>query len=318
MKNGKGNSVDKALSSSVSFKTIAATVGMAFVFQQLYHAVSTSSLSVQIPSAIVSHQKESIASLAEKNQKLIETTEIIAEGFEKLWTKAGHLVEQEHRILMEDFLAYFGVEPIHNIVVDPAIQHLIDAHNIYEDPYYKENAAEMEYRVRRYKSWIERGTVGDKRFYVKFTDNTRGYGLFANSHIRKGDVLGVYTAELTNRSWTTDYTWTYHSSVKGDDGKPLELGLDAKEKGNWFRFVNHADKAEDLNCEVAYVPYNNIWQVLYVATAPIAKDQEILVSYGESYWQARQLAGNAEIKQEKPADFQNVLSNIKKFRAGVY
>lgn len=313
MKNGKGNSVDHIADSSFSVKTVLASLGLAFVFQAAFIQFQDSP-SFKLPSQIAREQTTTITGLKAQNQKLLETAEVIATGFEQLWSKAEHLVDGKQKFYMEDFLSYFGIEPIHNTVIDPSLKALVDAHDITTDDLYKNNEDEMKYRIQKYSTWIDRGSEGDKRFYVKYTDVNRGYGLYADTYIRKGDVLGVYAAELTNSSYTTDYTWTYSSVIKNEQGKPIDLGLDSKEKGNWFLFVNHADKAKDLNCEVIYVPYKNIWHVMYVASKAISKDQEILVSYGESYWETRKLAGIQHI--EVVGEYKNVLDSIQKLRAG--
>ncbi|KAI9187976.1 hypothetical protein H9P43_002367 [Blastocladiella emersonii ATCC 22665] len=193
---------------------------------------------------------------------------------------------------MEHFLTHLGVVPIHNMEVEPSIKPIIDAHNIDDDEYGKADPAEITLRIKQFSSWAQRGTGGDQRFYVSFTDAVRGYGLFASTHIRRGDVLGVYAGVLTNASFTTDYVWTYLSEIPNPEkpGEILDLGIDAKLKGNWFRFANDGP-SELINSEVFYVPVNNMWHAMYVATRPIAPDEEILVSYGASYWAQRKMHG---------------------------
>ncbi|KAJ3359658.1 hypothetical protein GGF32_009108 [Allomyces javanicus] len=187
---------------------------------------------------------------------------------------------------MEHFLSHLGVDPIHHLAIDPDVQRYIATHDVTTDRSFTDNPDEMTKRVRKYGAWIERGTTLDQRYYVAYTDDVRGFGLFAASPIRKGDVLGVYAGVLTSRSHTTDYEWSYPSEIRDEAGNTMELGIDAKDRGNWFRFANDGDQ-DHLNAEVQYVPYRNVWNVMYVATKAIPVDGEVLVSYGNGYWSSR-------------------------------
>ncbi|KNE55096.1 hypothetical protein AMAG_01030 [Allomyces macrogynus ATCC 38327] len=196
------------------------------------------------------------------------------------------LMKPPHRFTMEHFLSHFGVEPIHHLAIDPAIQRFIAVHDVTTDKSFVDSPDEMTKRVRKYGAWIERGTSLDQRFYVAYTDDVRGFGLFAASPIRKGDVLGVYAGVLTNQSHTTDYEWSYPSDIRDEAGNTMNLGIDAKDRGNWFRFANDGDE-DHINAEVQYVPYRNVWNIMYVANKAIPVDGEVLVSYGHGYWSSR-------------------------------
>ncbi|ORZ39641.1 hypothetical protein BCR44DRAFT_1458403 [Catenaria anguillulae PL171] len=143
------------------------------------------------------------------------------------------------RFTMDDFITHLAVDPIHFMEIDPVIAPILAQHDITQDEAYKNEEWEMERRQRR--------------------------------------VLGVYAGVLTNNSFTTDYVWTYLSETIKDPatGAVLDLGIDAKHRGNWFRFANDGP-AHELNAEVYYVPYNNLWHVVYVASKAIQPDQEIL------------------------------------------
>jgi SET domain-containing protein len=77
--------------------------------------------------------------------------------------------------------------------------------------------------------------------------------------------------------------WNYQS--KEFDGKQIALGLDAREKGNYMRFINH--KGPDCNAEAEYIPFNNLWYVYYIAVKDIAPGEEITTDYGSNYFDSR-------------------------------
>ncbi|KAL7754352.1 hypothetical protein RI367_000333 [Sorochytrium milnesiophthora] len=270
-------------------------------FSKLLHTSLPSNSNSSSPvasasSSAVEELQHAVAQLRAQNARL---EQLIEQHRELVSSGKGVAIsppQQEQRFYMDDFVSYLGVEPIHHVVVDPAIQHLIDAHDITKDQAFLDDEEEMRGMAKRFGMVIDRGTTADRRFYVKFIDGERGFGLFAASPIRRGDILGTYASVLTNASWTTDYVWTYPSVITDPaTGQQLDLSLDAKQYGNWFRFANDGEPAA-INTGVVYVPYKNVWHVVYVAAKAIERDQEITVSYGESYWKDRtKLHSNGEV-----------------------
>ncbi|KAK9768901.1 hypothetical protein K7432_000130 [Basidiobolus ranarum] len=190
----------------------------------------------------------------------------------------------DRRFYMEDFQEYHQVIPIHTMQVDPLIEKFVNAHDITTDEEYTEDPESSHLLALKYGAALTKGTSFDKRFYVRWVDNIRGYGLFATTNIPGGTILGVYSGILTNNTYTTDYLWHYRGNVLDDQGNSINLGIDSKFYGNWFRFANHHDEP---NSQGLYVPYNNKWHVVYVALKTIPADSEISVSYGPYYWTRR-------------------------------
>ncbi|KAK9766390.1 hypothetical protein K7432_004557 [Basidiobolus ranarum] len=188
------------------------------------------------------------------------------------------------RFYMEDFEDYHQVVPIHTMLIDPAIERFVHAHDITTDEEYTEDAESIQTLALKYGAAITEGTRYDKRFYVRWVDDIRGYGLFTTVNIPSGAILGIYGGLLTNGSYTTDYMWNYKGEVLDDQGVKIDLGIDAKFYGNWFRFANHHDEP---NSRGIYIPYNNKWHVIYVAESTILADTQVFVSYGSNYWTKR-------------------------------
>ncbi|KAI9223591.1 hypothetical protein BC828DRAFT_375552 [Blastocladiella britannica] len=271
-------------------------------------------LRVQLPEATSQQLNELVAAVSRLEAQNADLRALVLDTTTKAATSPAavdqqHVYQTRFDSMEDDFDAHLMVQPVHHLEVDPEIQALVDAHDITTDATYVEDPEEMDWRVRRYGAAVERGSKGDKRFFVQFTDAVRGYGLFAKVPIRKGDILGSYAGLLTNNSFTTDYVWTYLSDIRDPaTGEVLDLSIDAKVRGNWFRYANDGP-AYELNAQPVYVPYKNKWHVVYVAGRAINAGQEILISYGESYWASRTMldtqgdrVGNVPADENNAAD----------------
>ncbi|HXW53485.1 MAG TPA: SET domain-containing protein-lysine N-methyltransferase [Myxococcota bacterium] len=122
--------------------------------------------------------------------------------------------------------------------------------------------------------------------YVKFIDDELGYGVFANSDIKKEALIGEYTGviELKSNVKNTTWAWSYPSDIYKEELHIPAISVDSRLSGNGMRFVNHSD---DPNCEMRRIFLDGYVHSLYVAIKDIAKDQQILISYGSSYWETR-------------------------------
>lgn len=120
-------------------------------------------------------------------------------------------------------------------VETPEVKELLDNHDVKTDKRYNvENEA-------LYEAWgnlISRGSLkNDKRIYVA-NAGEKGWGVYAVVHIKKGDLIDVYTGLRTTDMSVTKYQWNYLSRPSGKDDGPVRIGLDALVYGNWMRFVN--------------------------------------------------------------------------------
>ncbi|KAI9336620.1 hypothetical protein DFJ73DRAFT_850057 [Zopfochytrium polystomum] len=180
--------------------------------------------------------------------------------------------------------AHFNVEPVHHVVVDPAIAHHLAGHDIYSDARYTDDP---EYRDDLAENWswvIDDGLADDDRFAIRWISPEKGYGLFAEVDIPAWSPIGPYTGALTNAS-RTDYGWSYPSKFVDEHGKNMTLTIDGQYRGNWLRFINHAD--EDYNSISVFVPHNGVWNMVYIARRDIPAGGEVTVTYGSGYWKSR-------------------------------
>ncbi|KAI8812332.1 hypothetical protein BJ742DRAFT_793767 [Cladochytrium replicatum] len=183
----------------------------------------------------------------------------------------------------DDFETYFGLSVLHTVQVDQVIASYVAQHDTSTDD--KDDSADDQHLAQHLSHIFDRGLRNDKRFYIKYIGPEKGYGLFAAVDITPKSVVALYTGIITNNS-ISDYQWEYPSKVIGPDGEDLNLGIDSRYMGNWARFVNHSD---DPNCDSIYVLYNGLWHVVYMSTRTIRKGEEVTVSYGNAYWESRDI-----------------------------
>jgi len=192
---------------------------------------------------------------------------------------------RSEKLYAKDF-PQLGVEYIsHSIINDKWKQYKISGQDIEN---FKENTSKS-LRKKLYKS-IDSGEMAP--IYIKYINKNVGYGVFAERPIRKGEVIGPYTGNVISMdeyfnltgNKGHDYTWKVGSIHHIKTNEKATMCVDSYKCGNETRFVNHSS---DPNAEIYCVPYKGIWHGVYVASKPIAQDQQILISYGNSYWEGR-------------------------------
>jgi len=182
------------------------------------------------------------------------------------------------------------------------VENLLNKMNITESERYQQDIYEYQRRTNQYGPLIERGFDNDKRFYIKLSSKEVGYGLFANVDILANTVVGVYHGTLTHVKpglTNTDYAWDYGTFPNPENPEEyVEICIDGRTYGTWLRFVNHKEDA-DANCYAMYVPYNNRWYIIYMTRKFIPRGNELFISYGDNYWNARAETHNFEAEPEK-------------------
>jgi SET domain-containing protein len=121
--------------------------------------------------------------------------------------------------------------------------------------------------------------------YVMWSSPVLGYGLFAKTFIKRGDIIGMYCGivNFNSENDNTDYRWKYPTSTKSIHEN---CGIDARVCGNYLRFVNHDN--EHTNVQIEFVSFENRWYLLYIAIVCIQKDCELFTNYGERYFASRE------------------------------
>ena len=121
---------------------------------------------------------------------------------------------------------------------------------------------------------------------IRMIDTTLGFGLFADTDLAEGDLIGEYAgmASPGNSIVDTTYSYRYPSLQIGED--EVLLSIDARMMGNETRFINHS-RVEVVNHEDEF--FNGHWHVLFTVSRPIARGEQLLINYGDGYWEGRPL-----------------------------
>jgi uncharacterized protein len=154
-------------------------------------------------------------------------------------------------------------------------------------PYFRENQAYFKELNRRYGEQIERAHKAP--LYIRRIDEAVGYGVFAAADIGDRELIGEYAGvvqvadeksghELETGGFESDYAWYYLDEVA--DAPDLEIN--GRLEGNELRFVNHSQAP---NLEVEHTLFQGQWIVFFIAARPIKKDEQLMISYGEAYWE---------------------------------
>lgn len=108
-----------------------------------------------------------------------------------------------------------------------------------------------------------------------------GMGAFAKENISKGKKLGHYAGKiLTKEQYKKLPDKDYVFELILPQGK---LFIDAKNNGNWTRYVNGAKTKEQkkyINVDAKQIGFN----IYYIAIKNIKAGDELIIDYGTDYW----------------------------------
>ncbi len=145
----------------------------------------------------------------------------------------------------KDFKTKFNVTPIFEIEMDNFVKSIIDKNDITKEKKYKEVADDYRRFYDKMVEYIKNNPKEkDDRVSVRFVNDKMGYGLFTKKPFTYGEVLGVFSGQL-QESDDTDYMWMYPTLI--DKSKDWDLGVDAKYRGNYLRFVNHNEDRQNVD-----------------------------------------------------------------------
>ncbi|MDY6906324.1 MAG: SET domain-containing protein-lysine N-methyltransferase [Thermodesulfobacteriota bacterium] len=159
--------------------------------------------------------------------------------------------------------------------------------DLYESPYYLQNNEEFDFLAYRYGDAIENAYIAP--VYIKKINDRIGFGLFAAAEIPVSSFIGEYAGVVqisgkythcyhSEKGYESDYSWYYPDEPEG--APPLEIN--GRFAGNEMRFANHA---EDPNLCVEHTLYDGQWVLFFTAGRDIQKDEQLLISYGDAYWE---------------------------------
>lgn len=123
-----------------------------------------------------------------------------------------------------------------------------------------------------------------RRVAIRYIDSVVGYGVFALETIPPYSTLHHYAGVLM---FDDDIHVDHDSTFSFTDYKAYSI--DAMEKGNWTRFMNHSPEGHPKTNVIPwefYLPEGP--RVVFTAGQHgVKKNQQLLYSYGDEYWEER-------------------------------
>ena len=167
------------------------------------------------------------------------------------------------------------------IILDKTVTYLdlaetMDADDLYQEP-------QVEPQWFQYQIPLE-------KYELRYINRRIGCGVFARTHIPKGELIGRYNGKLVSQD--TEYQ-SYCYLLK--ENSSFNLALDADHYGNLSRFINHAPTSAECdvdpkkflcaNVQVEHHSWYGNDHIMYVASRDIACGEQVLSSYGKAYFE---------------------------------
>jgi SET domain-containing protein len=118
---------------------------------------------------------------------------------------------------------------------------------------------------------------------IKKVDSIVGMGVFAKTIIPRLSYVGEYVGIVRRRNRLLDpgnpYIFRYLRSSLF-----CPLVVDAREKGNFTRFINHSDEP---NLTSRWLIVDGVYHIILFSNQMILPGTQITYDYGESYWRKK-------------------------------
>ncbi len=123
-----------------------------------------------------------------------------------------------------------------------------------------------------------------KRVTIRHISSKVGSGVFATEDIPPYSTLHHYAGVLM---WDDEINPDHDSTFSFSDLK--NYSIDAMKSGNWTRFMNHSDEGSETNNVIPWEYYSEEGpRIVFTSGAHgIKKGEQLLYSYGESYWEEK-------------------------------
>lgn len=142
-------------------------------------------------------------------------------------------------------------------------------------------------RFDAYFRQLERDGCDDRycsRVSIRFINPVVGYGVFAKEDIPPYSTLHLYSGVLM---LDDEIDPDHDSTFSFTDLK--NYSIDAMKAGNWTRFMNHSDESDPTNNVIPWEYYREDGPRIVFTSGNygIKKGEQLLYSYGESYWEEK-------------------------------
>lgn len=144
-------------------------------------------------------------------------------------------------------------------------QGLIQQYKIFRGAYYRKELEEKKH----------------PKIEIRFINDRIKYGVFADQEILSSQFIGEYTGVVRKRTKSlikyNNYCLRYPISL--DD--PKEFVIDAKNAGNFTRYINHSDRP---NLEIMGIYVSPFLRIVFRSLDLIAAGEQLTFDYGECFW----------------------------------
>lgn len=126
---------------------------------------------------------------------------------------------------------------------------------------------------------------------IRWIDSTIGWGVFAGKTFTSKDYIGEYVGYFRKRKKRIDQKNSYCFEYFIGESEETPFTIDAKDKGNFTRFINHSSKP---NCDPMMIYSGGIMRVIIYANQTIPKGTQLTYDYGPDYWAKREAPNSIE------------------------
>ena len=119
---------------------------------------------------------------------------------------------------------------------------------------------------------------------IQHIDSLVGFGVFATQTIPGLSYIGEYVGVVREKTRKPDQSNDYVFRYLGGRSFFKSFVIDAEEKGNFTRFINHSDEP---NLTSRWLIHDGVYHVIFFSNTRIEKGDQLTYDYGPYYWTKR-------------------------------
>ena len=164
---------------------------------------------------------------------------------------------------------------------------IYESRKLFESILLKTTKAKLDDKIPPEKIWmgiyynreIERNL--HPAFSIQKIDDEIGYGVFANQRIAPCSYIGEYTGIIQERKPIELKNELYCLRLTTWDMGRRNFCINAANRGNFTRFINHSAKP---NIALHSVYWKGLPRMIFVALQEIRKGTQLTFDYGDLFW----------------------------------
>lgn len=147
-------------------------------------------------------------------------------------------------------------------------------------------SAEDQFEVA-YQQQIARGQIANASTLIKWINQEKGFGLFADIDLPEKTFVAEYTGivrEVNKKSPNINDINEYCFEYPTRFFSSKYYLIDASKEGNISRFINHS---QSPNLQPLWLVNRKVLHLIFITHRPIKKNTELTFDYGVDYWRHR-------------------------------